>query len=110
MVPARHRGRDPVRYYVRFEPHVKAYVGAIKGLSVADRAAVIDGVIDVLGRSADLYLARYPLGHESLHFGFDYVQAGGGALYIFDFTVDGTHMASGVVTVVYAECEIHRPS
>jgi hypothetical protein len=54
-----------VSYYVRFEQEVRDYIAAIEGLSLAGRAAVIDGVIEELGRDADEFLAKYPLGPDS---------------------------------------------
>jgi hypothetical protein len=44
-----------------------------------------------------------PLGHESLHFRYDYVLLQGGALHELNFIIDGTHMAMGVVRVIYVE-------
>jgi hypothetical protein len=97
-----------VSYYVRFERGIEDFLRTIEGLSTAARAAVIDGVIEELGRDADKFLALNPLGPESLHFRYDYVQPDGDTLFVFDFIVDGTEMAVGVVTVVFAECETHR--
>src|SRR5438045_979440 len=96
-------------YYVAISPRVEDYINSIEELSDAGRADLIDGIIDELGRGADEFLRKHQLGPESLHFRYDYVQPDGRTLFIFEFVVDGTHMASGVVTVVYADCEVHRP-
>jgi hypothetical protein len=90
-------------YFVETAPAVLDYIAAVDGLSDDGRAAVVDGYIDELGRDADRFLTLYPLGPESLHFRYDYPHPDGGVLYSFDFVVDGTHMAAGVVRVVYVE-------
>ena len=96
-------------YFVRIDPRVEGYIAAVEGLSDEARGVLLDGITDELGRYADLYLARDPLAHESLHFRYEYVQPGDRSLFIFRFTLDGTHMPVGVVTVVFAECEIYPP-
>ena len=92
-----------MRYYVATLPEVAAYLSAVEGLSEAGRDAVIDAYTDELGRDADTFLDNHPTGHESLHFRYDYYLADSGLYHQFDFVVDGTQMAVGVVTVVLVE-------
>ena len=91
-------------YHVEFAEAVLDYIAAADGLTDADRAAVVDGVIDELSRDADLFLALRPLAHESLCFRYDYPYLTRRTLYTFDFVVDAGHLAVGVVRVVYVEC------
>jgi len=97
-----------VTYYVQFGQEVRDYIEAVEGLSAAGRDALMDGVTEELGRDVDEFLRTRPLSPESLHFRYDYVQPDDQTLYIFDFVVDATQMEVGVVTVVYAECTLHR--
>lgn len=59
-------------YHVEFVDPVRVYLEQVAGLSDTDRAAVVDGVLDELGRDADRFLALYPLAHESLCFRYDF--------------------------------------
>ena len=95
-------------YFVEIAPRVEDYITSTEGLSDAARADLVDGIIDELGRDADEFLRKRPLSPESLHFRYDYVQPDDRTLFIFDFIVDATQMEVGVVTVVYAECTLHR--
>jgi hypothetical protein len=93
-----------VAYDVELGTALRAYIAAVPGLTDADRAAVIDGVIEELSRNADYFLARYPLAHESLHFRYDYPHPTTHTLFNFDFVVDASARGAGVVRVVYVEC------
>lgn len=95
-------------YFVRFDPPVADYIEAIEGLSPAARTALANGVVDELGRDADKFLDRHPLGPESLHFRYDYLQPDADTLHVFDFVVDGNRMDVGVVTVKYVSHTAHR--
>jgi hypothetical protein len=90
-------------YFVVTAPEVADYLAAVEGLSDADCEAIIDGYTEELGRDADHFLATRPIGHESLHFRYDYPHLTTNTLYVFDFIVDGSEMPSGVVRVVYVE-------
>lgn len=90
-------------YFVEIVPAVRDYLAAVDELSDDVRATVIDGIITELGESADYFLTTYPLGPESLHFRYDYAHPDGQTLFVFDFVVDGQHMPTGVVCVVYVE-------
>jgi len=59
-------------YFVQTAPDVVAYIEAIDELSDEGRAALVQGYIDELGSDADRFMTLYPLGHESLHFRYDY--------------------------------------
>jgi hypothetical protein len=95
-------------YFVQIGEEIHDYLASVEGLSNASRETIVVEVIIDLSWNSDTFLELFPLGHESLHFGYEYVQPDDNSLYIFEFIVDGTQMASGVVTVVFAECEIHR--
>lgn len=56
-----------------------------------------------LAADADRFLTLYPLAHKSFHFRYDYAHADSKLIHNFDFVVDGTNMAVGVVRVVYVE-------
>jgi hypothetical protein len=92
-----------VAYHVEFVDPVREYLERAEGLTDADRAAVVDGVIEELSRDADRFLALRPLAHESLCFRYDYPHPTERAIYTFDFVVDASHRAMGVVQVVYVE-------
>lgn len=94
-------------YFVETRPEVTSYLSAVEGLSESDRSAVIAGYTEELGRDADHFLATRSLGRESLHFRYDYPHPTTHTLYAFDFIVDGTEMASGVVRVVFVEVTTH---
>lgn len=91
-------------YAVEFAPLVRQLLASAEDLTDDDRNAVLDGVTEELGRDADYFLARSPLGHESLHFRYDYAHPTWETLFVFDFIVDASNRAVGVVTVVYGEC------
>jgi hypothetical protein len=90
-------------YFIQFDQPVADYLDAVEGISPEGRLAVVEGMIDELGRDADRFLALHPLSHESLHFRYDYAHPDGQTLFVFDVIVDGQHMPSGVVCVVYGE-------
>jgi hypothetical protein len=58
-------------YYVQIDQNVRDYIASAEGLSAAGRDALVDGAAEELGRDADKFLAKYPLGPESLHFRYD---------------------------------------
>lgn len=91
-------------YAVAFTDLVSDYIAAFPELTDDDRAAVVSGVRDELSRDADVFLASRPLAHESLHFRYDYPHPTRHTLFTFDFIVDASHRAVGVVRVVYVEC------
>jgi hypothetical protein len=93
-----------VAYLVEFVEPVLVYLERMEGLTAADRAAVVDGVIDELSRDADRFLALRPLAHESLCFRYDYPHLTEQAMYDFDFVIDASHLEMGVVQVAYVEC------
>jgi hypothetical protein len=92
-----------VAYHVEFVEPVLDYLERVEGLTDDDRAAVVDGVIEELSRDADRFLALRPLAHESLCFQYDYPHATEQTMYDFDFVVDASHLAMGVVRVAYVE-------
>ena len=91
-------------YLVELIDDVREYLARVDGLTDADRAAVVNGVIDELSRDAERFLALYPLSHESLCFRYDYAHPTEQTMYIFDFVVDASHLEMGVVRVSYVEC------
>jgi hypothetical protein len=91
-------------YDVELGVGLRAYIAAVPGLTDADRAAVIDGVIEELAHNADHFLELRPLAHESLHFRYDYPHPTTHTLFNFDFVVDASHRGVGVVSVVFVEC------
>jgi hypothetical protein len=93
-----------VGYFVEFVEPVRDYLGRVEGLTDADRAAIVVAVIDELARDADRFFALYPLAHESYCFRYDYPYPTERIMYNFDFVVDASHQAMGVVRVVYVEC------
>ena len=50
------------------------------------------------------FLALYPLAHESLCLRYDYPHVTQQAIYTFNFVVDASHQAMGVVRDAYVEC------
>jgi hypothetical protein len=97
-----------MRYHVEFVSLVLEFLAQVEGLTDADRAAIVNGVFEELSRDADRFLTLYPLAHESLCFRYDYPHVTGQAIYEFDFVVDASHQAMGVVRVAYVEC-VRRP-
>jgi hypothetical protein len=91
-------------YSVEFPQPIRDYVANVAGLTDADRAAVIDGVIAELSESADYFLEHYPLAHESLRFRYDYPHPTSHTLFIFEFIVDASAREMGVMRVAYVEC------
>ncbi len=91
-------------YAVEFADAVSDYIAAAPGLTDADRAAVVAGVTEELSCDADRFLALRPLAHESLYFHYDHPHPTREVLFAFDFVVDASHRAAGVVRVVYVEC------
>ena len=91
-------------YQVELTGPVRVYLAATDGLTDADRAAVIDGVIDELSRLADQFFSARPLAHESFLFRYDYYHPTRHTLFNFDFIGDAANLAMGVVRVVYVEC------
>lgn len=90
-------------YSVEFVEPVLHYLANVDGLNDADRAAIIDGVIDELSHDADRFHALQPLAHESLCFRYDFLYPTMHALYRLDFVVDARYLEMGVVRVVYLE-------
>jgi|SRR5262245_38200763 len=93
-----------VAYDVTIEPAVVDYIAAVQGLTAAEQTAVLQGVIEELSRGADYFLNKYPLGHESLCFRYDYIHPTYQTLFTFDFVVDASSHSMGVMQVVYVEC------
>ena len=91
-------------YHVEFVEPVARILARVEGLSDADRAAVIDGVIEELSRDADRFYALRPLAHESHCFRYDYAHITAQTLYTFDFVVDASHLEMSVVRAAYVEC------
>jgi hypothetical protein len=104
MAGLRVRGACRVAYFVEFVEPVLHYLDHVDGLTDQARKAIVDGVIQELGKDADRFLALYPLTHESLCFWYDYPYPHEGQVYDFNFVVDGSHMPMGVVRIVYIEC------
>jgi hypothetical protein len=92
-----------VAYFVEFADPVRDYLAGIEGLLDADRATIIDEVIEELSRDAGRFLALYPLAHESFCFRYDYARVTRQAVFGFDFVVSAHQLAMGVVQVVYVE-------
>lgn len=85
---------------VEFVEPVLEYLAAVGGLTDADRASIVDGVIEELSRDADRFLALRPLAHESLCFRCDYPHPTIPTLLNFDFVVDAACRGMGIVRVV----------
>lgn len=90
-------------YHVQTAEGVERYILAIDGLSHAGKQRVIQGYLDDLARDADHFLQRYPLSHESYSFEYEFALVDSGQIHSFRFIADGTHMAMGVVQVVYVD-------
>jgi hypothetical protein len=91
-------------YVVEFKESIRDYIANVGGLSDDERGRIIEGVIEELSRDTDKFLAKYPLGHESLHFRYDYIHPTYEILFTFDFIVDASHREMGVVCVEFVEC------
>src|SRR5262249_24442288 len=90
-------------YAVEFSESVMAYLEGGEGLTAESLELLYVGMREELGRDADRFLALRPLSRESLHFRYDYAVVCGGAVYDFDFVVDGESLEMGVVRVIYVE-------
>src|SRR4051794_27329692 len=90
-------------YHVEFVDLVLAYLAGVSGLTDEDREAIVAGVTRRLSESADVYLALYPLSHESLAFWYHYPHTTPTTLYEFSFVVSAHNLAMGVVSVAYVE-------
>jgi hypothetical protein len=94
-----------VAYDVQTAASVGAYLRALEGFSEEGRKLVIDGYLADLAERADHFLQRYPLEHESYKFQYEYALIDGDLIYSFRFIADGSHMAMGVVQVIYVDHE-----
>jgi hypothetical protein len=94
-----------VAYDVQTAESVEAYIHAIEGFSDQGKKVVIEGYLADLADQADHYLQQYPLAHESYKFLYEYVLIDGELIYSFRFIADGSHMAMGIVQVVYVDHE-----
>jgi hypothetical protein len=98
-----------VAYIVNTVDDVESYLRNLSGISESARARVIEAYLRDLADHADEFLERNPVAHESYTFHYEYIIIDGGSCYSFRFIADGSAMPYGVVTVVYADCEI-RPA
>jgi hypothetical protein len=92
-------------YTIQTAESVQAYLEAIEGLSAAGKRQVVEGYLHDLAESADHFLERYPLEHESYTFQYEYALVDGGLIYSFRFIADGSGMPYGVVQVIYVDHE-----
>jgi hypothetical protein len=93
-----------VAYDVEFVELVLDYLERVEGLTDDDRAAILAGAAEELGRDADRFHALYPLAHESHCFRYDYPHPVGKTIYDCNFVVDASNREMGVMRVVYIEC------
>jgi hypothetical protein len=93
-----------VGYGVELPQSVREYLASVAGLTDEGRAAIVDGAVAELSASADYFLEKYPLGHESLSFLYDYFHPTSGTLFNFEFVVDASAREMGVMRAVYVEC------
>jgi hypothetical protein len=84
---------------------VEGYINGIEGLSERAKAELISGYLADLAERADHFLQRSSLRHESYLFEYEYALIDGGLIYSFRFIADGSHLAMGVVQVVYVDYE-----
>jgi hypothetical protein len=98
-----------VPYDVQTAENVENALRDYPGISEASREALINGYLTDLANDADHYLERYPTGHESLLFHYEFSFLDGGQCHSFTFLVDGSEMASGVVTVLWVDWETFGP-
>jgi hypothetical protein len=94
-----------VAYNVQTAESVEAYITAIEGLSDPGKRELVKGYLADLASRADHFLEHYPLEHESYKFVYEYALIDGGLIYSFRFIADGSHLAMGVVQVVYVDYE-----
>ena len=71
---------------------------------------LFEGCTADLQTRADHFHERYPLGHESYRFAYEFALIDGSLIYSFRFIVDGSDMAVGVVRVIYVDYETLSPS
>jgi hypothetical protein len=91
------------RYYVHIAESIEGYVRNIDTLPEVRRQQVLEECLDDLARSADHFLQRYPVEHESYTFEYQYALIDGGLVYSFRFIADGSQMEAGVVQVIYVD-------
>jgi hypothetical protein len=91
-------------YEIEFIQPIREYIANVAGLSDDERALIVDGVIEELSQNADYFFDKYPLGHESLSFRYDYFHPTRETLFNFEFIVDASAREMGVMRVVYVEC------
>lgn len=93
-------------YIVHTVEEVKAYLRAFAGLSREGRLKLLGGYLDNLREYGDTFRsdpsARHP--QNSSLFTYTHMFRDGGLTYVARFLVDDSAAASGVLTVVYADC------
>lgn len=92
-------------YFVHVAESVEAYVLGIHALSEERRQETLNACLQDLAQDADHFLQRYPLEHESYTFQYEYAFIAGDLVYSFRFIADGSHMAMGIVQVIYVDHE-----
>jgi hypothetical protein len=92
-------------YFVHVAESVEEYIRGIDALSEERRETILDECLQDLALHADHFLQLYPLEHESYSFQYEYALIDGGLIYSFRFIADGSHMAIGVVQVIYVDHE-----
>lgn len=91
--------------HVMFAASVEEYLAAIEGLSDEGKRTVIQGCETDLATRPEHFQERYPLGHESYRFEYEFALVEGSRGYSFRFIVDGSQMAVGVIQVIYVDYE-----
>lgn len=92
-------------YFVQVAESVEAYIRGIDALTEERRQEILNACLEDLAQGADHFLQRYPLEHESYTFQYDYVFIDSDRVYSFRFIADGSHMAMGIVQVIYVDHE-----
>ena len=92
-------------YFVHVAASVEAYVRGIEALSEERRRQILNACLQDLARGADHFLQRYPLEHESYTFEYEYALIDGDLVYSFRFVADASHMAMGIIQVIYVDHE-----
>lgn len=92
-------------YDVETVERVARDLAAIVGLSDAGKEYLVNSYVAELSQRADHYHQRYPFAHESYLFYYDDAFCDSGLIWEFRFLVDGSHLAMGVVRVVYFDYE-----
>ena len=92
-------------YIVHTAEEVEAYLRDVAHLSAAGRQRVTEAYLRDLAESADEFLKRSPVAHESYTFQYEFVLIDSGYCFSFRFIADGSAMAYGVVRVLYVDCE-----